>query len=190
MEQPSENVLVLYPGELFPEGSECAISIFLTGSIDTREDRKFDWAGKFIQALVEITDPTKGILQFQNLKFVIANSAIPPINPAANLMNPEFVNKTNWSLQMVQSCDAIFVNILKKSMEAYPLFWLGLCLAQGKTVIRCPEEAKNYSLIRLACQQFGVSLLPGRVASVLSVLQSLAVMIPKFQEATKYQLPE
>ena len=52
------------------------------------------------------------------------------------------------------------------------------------------KNRKNYSLIRLACQQFGVSLLPGRVASVLSVLQSLAVMIPKFQEATKYQLPE
>ena len=190
MEQVSDNILVIYPGEMFPEGTENSIKILLSGSIDTREDKKYDWASKFIEGLKSLTSPDKGLIQYQGLNFIIANSFVSPGNPAANIMNPEFQQKTNWMFQMIAGCDAIFINFLKKSTSAIPLFWFGYCCSSGKCVVRCPEEYINYGIVRMTCQNHSISLLPGRVGNVLSVLQALAVYTPKFQEVQKYQLPE
>lgn len=200
MKQLSENVIEIYPGEPIPEGSESAISILLLGSSDINGNAKYDWASKFCEALIEITDPQKGILQFQNLKFVIANGTIPPQNPVASIMNPEFCTKSEWIYQMIGTgpnspqgstgCDGIFVNFLKRSTASYPLFLFGLCATSGKLVARCDEQNVSYPFVFLTSKALNIPLLPGRVGSVLSVLQSFAIMIPKFQDATKYQLPE
>ena len=190
MQQVSNNIIVIYPGEIIPEGTENSIKLFLGGSIDTRDDRKFDWADKFIKGLTEITDPQKGLIQYQGLNFVIMNSFVVPKNPIPNVLNPEFMGKMDWIYSSMAASDCIFLNFLKKSTATLPMFLFGYCCASGKLVVRCPEEYINYSTVYSACRQHNVPLLPGKVGSVLSVLSQMMAFTPKFQEIMIYQLPE
>lgn len=191
MEQPKDNVIVLTPGDAIPEGTENSVKILLLGSIDTREDRKFDWAGKFIAGICDITDPEKGLIQYQGFNFTLINGTVPsPINGTPNLFNNDFITKTNWIYQMISECDAIFFNFLKNSVASIPLFWFGYCCSSGKMVVRCSEEYCNYPIVKLSCASKNIPLLPGKVGSVLNALNSIAAFTPKFQEIMKYQMPE
>lgn len=191
MEQVSDNILVLGPGDAIPEGTENSIKILLLGSIDTRDDHKFDWASSFIKGMIDITDPQKGLIQYQGFNFIIINSTItPPGGLVPNVMNNDFTMKMQWTFSMAAAADSIFLNFLKRSTAPLPLYWLGYTCGSGKLCVRCPEEYVNYSIVNLTCRQHGVALLPGKVGSVLSVLQSIAAFTPKFQEVLKYQLPE
>lgn len=199
----SENIIMLFPGESIPPDATEAISILLLGSSDATGNPKYDWPGNFARALAEITDPLKGILQFQGLKFVILNGATPAQNPEPGLMNQEFTDKTNWILSMINTppadvtnmdaqggCDAVFINFLRGGTAPYPLYYLGLCANSGKMCCRCSENSIYYPYVYLAAKQYGFPLLPSKVTSALSILQSLQLIIPKFQNIGKYQLPE
>lgn len=190
MEQVSDKILVIGPGEAIPEGTESAIKILLLGSIDTREDHKFDWADKFIKGMIDITDPQKGILQYQNYNFVIVNGTITIPNMTLNAMDQNFVMKMQWTYQTIASVDSIFINFLKKSTSQMPLYWLGVCSSTQKLTVRAPEEYINYGVVRLTCQINNIPLISSKTGSVLDALNNIAAFTPKFQELMKYQLPE
>ena len=192
MEQLSSNVIVLQMGDPIPPGTEDAIKILLVGSesIDDSSD-SFDWQGKFISGVLNITDPEKGLLMFKNKKYIIINCKyIPKMMPDAGMpQNAELLNKYNYILDMANMSDGIFCNILKKTQSPIPLFEFGLFTSSNKLVIRCPEEYQYSSLVKLICERSNVPLLPGK-SSVKDVMFSLFAYIPKFQEMQKYQLPE
>lgn len=190
MEQVSDNILVLVPGDEIPEGTENSIKILLLGSIDTREDKKFDWASKFIEGLQKIVDPKNGILQYQGFNYIIINGTITSPGAVPNIMNPEFTGKMQWLYSMLAATDCIFMNFLKNSTAPIPLYWLGYCCASGKLVCRCSEHYYMYGLVRFTCQVNNVPLLSGKCATVFDALNTLAAFTPKFQQINKYQLPE
>lgn len=189
----SDNVLILMPGEVPPAGSEDAIKLLLIGSVDARPDGKFDWGGRFIKGLVELTDPFKGILQYRGLRFVVFNSVVPGSNPDAppSPENPEFVTKFEWITQAMDECDIIFCNFLKNSKGRMPLYWFGNCVRSQKLVVRCPDQYIGYGLVQQACQHFGVPLMPGKVGSVLAIVQAMNTISDVFNlKQDKNQLPE
>lgn len=193
MAPASDNVLVLTPGEIPPPGTEDCIKLLLMGSIDARPDGKYDWGTRFINGLVENTDPVRGILQYRGLKFLVYNSVVPPQNPEAppSLENPEFVSKYEWMVQCMEDCDLIFCNFLKKSQNPLPLYWFGLAASTGKLVTRCPDQYFGYGLVSCSCKHFGSPLLPGKVGSVLAIIQAMNTISDVFNsKADRNQLPE
>lgn len=193
MNQVSANVMVLYPGEIPPPGCEDAIKLMLVGSVDARPDGKFDWGGKFINGLVDICDPVKGILQYRGLRFLVFNSVVPSSNPGAppTVDNEEFVGKTNWMIQSIGESDLIFCNFLKKSTNPFPLFWLGLMAQTGKLVVRCPDQYMGYGLVQVVCKNYNIPLMPGKVGSVLAIVQAMNTISDVFNlKQDKNQLPE
>lgn len=187
----SSNIMVLDPGEITPPGNEDAIKLTLIGSIDTRPDGKFNWAQKFINGLVELTDPLKGVLQYRGLRIIVANTFFPTNNPEASVMNPEFVSKINWTNQVLQDSDLIFCNFLKKSTASIPLFWFGLAAQSGKMVVRCPDQYINYGIVQITCQNMGIPLMPGKVGSVLAIVQAMDSISDVFKlKQDKNSLPE
>lgn len=193
MNQVSDNILVLYPGEIPPPGYEGAIKLLLIGSIDSRPDGKYDWGTRFINGLAENTDPLQGILQYRGLRFIVYNSVVPPQNPAnpPTLDNPEFVSKYEWMVQCMDDADLIFCNFLKKSQNPLPLYWFGLAAGTGKLVTRCPDQYFGYGLVSCSCKHFNSPLLPGKVGSVLVIIQAMNTISNVFNvKSDKNQLPE
>lgn len=193
MQQLSGNIIVLTPGELCPPGCEDAIKLVLLGSIDTRPDQKFDWAGKFCNGLVELTDPLKGVLQYRGVRFVVYNTTTPPANLQAppTVDNPEFVSKLNWMFQCLAECDLIFCNFLARSKEMMPMYWLAFCSQSQKMVVRCPDQYCNYGTVQVTCQNFNIPLMPGKVGSVMAIVQAMNSISDVFNlKKDKNILPE
>lgn len=191
MQPASDNVIILDPGEITPPGYEDAIKLTLIGSIDTRPDGKFDWARKFIQGLVELTDPLKGILQYRGLRFIIGNTFFPSNNPEPTIQNPEFISKIQWTNQLIHDSDIIFCNFLKRSQAPIPLFWFGMVAQSGKLVVRCPDEYMGYGLVQTICQCYNIPLMPGKVGSVLAIVQAMDSISDVFKsKQDKNTLPE
>lgn len=192
MNQVKNNLLVLGPGDQIPDGTEDALKIYLSGTVDLSGNEKFMWQEKFINGMSELVDQEKGLIMFKKYNYIIFNPYYVPQNPAPHIMNPEFTNLKMWETQCLEVADGIFCNFLKRSTSAIPLFEFGYTARSGKLVVRCPEEYQNYALVKFYCENFNIPLLPGKTGSILSVLQSLFAYCPKFQELgnSNLMLPE
>lgn len=203
MEQILDNLLVMRPFDapIPPEGAEGSFIIYLAGSQDVNAGQvnpngdpisKFDWQTNFIKACTEIFDRTsgKGLTPYNQFNYIIINPCYTPQNPTPNVMNPEYMEYKNWEASAMEASTGIFLNFLKRSTSPLPLFTLGYACQSGRLVCRCPETYQNYAMVRFYCQKYGVPLLPSKVSSVLSVLQSFFSFVDGFQQANKYALPE
>lgn len=192
MEQILPNLLVLGPLETPPDGTENTLRIFLAGSIDLSENQQFKWQDKFIKACSEIfnPDPKKGLAPFNTFNWILVNPYYVPKNPVPHIMNQEWSFYKDWELNAYEWCTGIFLNFLKRSTSPLPLFTLGYNSRSQKLVVRCPDEYYQSALVKLVTTKFAIPLLPGKIGSVLSVIQNFFSFVPAFQEVNKYQLPE
>lgn len=197
MKNISDNVIVLEMGEPIPPGSEDAIKILLVGSesIDGQtangQPGTYDWQSKFAQGVASIANPNDGLIMFKNAKYLIINSKyIPVITPDPMIPeNAELMNKYNWILDMSNTADIIFCNILKKTTSPIPLMEFGLFVPSQKLVMRCPETYPYFQLVKLICERSQVPLLQSK-STVKDALFSAYSFCKRFQELQKYQLPE
>lgn len=190
MQQLSENVLVLSPGDQLPPMSNDAIKIYLAGSQDLNPAGNNDWQMKIATGTVNLTEGPNAISVFKGRKWIFINpKAAPQMDPTPSLTNQEFVNKKTWEMDMANAADGIFLNFLKRSMSPLPLFEFGLFASSGKLIVRCPEEYFQYSQVSFTCQRMGITLLPTK-ANVKDVLWSMANMLPILQQNKAIQLPE
>lgn len=190
MQQLSENVLVLSPGDQLPPMSNDAIKIYLAGSQDLNLAGNNDWQMKMATATVALTEGTTAISVFKGHQWIFINPKMAPqMNPEISLANPEYVNKKNWEMDMANAADGIFLNFLKKSVSPLPLFEFGLFASSGKLIVRCPEGYYQYSQVALTCQRMGITLLPTK-ATVKDVLWAMANFLPALQQNKSVQLPE
>ena len=198
MEQILDNLLVMRPFDtpIPPEGAEDSFIIFLAGSQDVNAGQvngngdpvsRFDWATNFIKACTEIFDrsSSKGLMPYNQYNYIIINPCYTPQNPVPNVMNEEYINYKQWEMDAMDASTGIFVNFLKRSTSPLPLFTFGYACNSSKMVCRCPELYQHYALVRFMCQRLGIPLLPSKVSSVLSVLQSFFSFIPGFQQANE-----
>lgn len=192
MDQLLPNLLVLGPGENVPEGCEDSLKIFLAGSIDLSNNSEYKWQEKFINGMKQIvsTEPGKGISPFNKYNWILVNPYCSLKNPVPTIMNQEWTMYKNWELEAYNWCDGIFLNFLKKSTNPITLFTLGYICQSGKVVVRLPDEYFQSGLVRLITTKFGVPCIPGKVGNILNVIQNFFSFIPKFQEVTKFNLPE
>lgn len=191
MEQLSDNILVIGPMEQPPVGTENSFIIYLAGSQDISGNDKYKWQDKFIKACTEIFDKgEKGLAPFNQYNYILINPYYVPQNPYPNIMNEEYTAFKNWELEAMNLSTGIFLNFLKRSTSPIPLFTLGYACQSGKLVCRCPDEYFQSGLVRTVCTKYGIPFLPGRIGSVLSVIQNFFSFIEGFQSANKYQLPE
>lgn len=192
MEQLLPNLLVLGPLETPPEGTEDSLKIFLAGSIDLSDNTQYKWQDKFIKACTDIfnQEEGKGLAPFNMYNYILVNPYYVPKNPTPNIMNQEWMMYKNWELEAYNWCDGIFLNFLKRSISPFPLFTLGYTCQSQKLVVRCPDEYFNFSLVKMVTTKFGVPFLPGKIGSVLSVIQNFFSFVGSFQQVNKYQLPE
>ena len=189
MLQVTDKVLVLNPGDQIPAMTNDSIKLYLAGTMDFGSANN-DWQQKFIDGLVKLTDPLKGLLMYKNVSWIIFNPHVPPQNNIAmNLDNPEFVSIMQWRMQMMDVADVVFVNIMNKSTSPIPVLEFGSLLSSGKLVVRCGEMHQIYSQIRLYCEKYQVPLLTGKT-SVKDVLLAMGSYTQKFQELQSLQLPE
>lgn len=195
MEQVSENVFVYYPGD--PIGDEAAgtVKIALVGSSSYDPSGAFAWEQKFIDGVKYYADRSMnsktGLVMFKNLNYSILCGK--PANPMQNMMmsldNPEFTTKTTSNLDFCDAADGIIFNFLKKSTSPAPLVLFGNLLQTGKVICRCPNEYFAYPLVKIMCERYNVPLYPGKMVSVLLMLQGLFTL-PAFQQVQQFQLPE
>ncbi len=189
MLQINERILVLSPGDQIPQVSGDSIKLYLAGTTDFGSAEN-DWQGKFIDGLVKLSDPLKGLLLIKNVNWIIFNpKALPTNDMGPSLENPEFVNNIRWRLMAQDQADMIFLNILKKSVSPIPVLEFGSMVTSGKLVVRCSEEYQIYPQIRLYCEKFQVPLLTGKT-SVKDVILSGGNYIQKFRDLQQYNLPE
>ena len=197
MKNISDNVIVLEMGEPIPPGSDDAIKILLVGSesIDnpgtSDQPSTYDWQSKFAQGVASIANPKDGLIMFKNAKYLIINSKyIPVMTPDIMVPeNVELMNKYNWILDMANSSDIIFCNILKKTTSSIPLLEFGLFVSSQKLVMRCPETYPYFQIVKLICERSQVPLLQSK-STVKDALFSAYSFCKRFQDLQKYQLPE
>ena len=190
MQQLSENVLVLSPGDQFPPMSNDAIKIYLAGSQDLNPAGNNDWQTKIATGTVSLTEGPNAISVFKGRQWIFINPKMAPqMNPEASLANQEYVNKKTWEMDMANACDGIFLNFLQKSTSPLPLFEFGLFASSGKLIVRCPEGYYQYSQVAFTCQRMNITLLPTK-ANVKDVLWSMANLLPALQQNKAIQLPE
>lgn len=192
MEQISNNLLVLGPMELPPVGTEDSFIIYLAGSQDLSDNTKYKWQEKFIKACTEIfsKEEGKGLAPFNQYNYILINPYYVPSNPVPNIMNEEYTSFKNWELEAMNLSTGIFLNFLKRSTSPIPLFTLGYACQSGKLVCRCPDEYFQSGLVRTVCTKYGIPFLPGKIGSVLSVIQNFFSFVEGFQSVSKYQLSE
>lgn len=198
MKNISDNVIVLEMGEPIPPGSDDAIKILLVGSesIDNNpstsdQPSTYDWQSKFAQGVASIANPKDGLIMFKNAKYLIINSKYIPVMTPDIMMpeNVELMNKYNWILDMANSSDIIFCNILKKTTSSIPLMEFGLFVSSQKLVMRCPETYPYFQIVKLICERSQVPLLQSK-STVKDALFSAYSFCKRFQDLQKYQLPE
>lgn len=190
MQQLSDRVVVIYPGDEVPQLTGDAIKLYLGGTMDFASSAN-DWQSKFCQALVELTDPFKGLLMYKNTNWLIFNPhVLPRTSNPPDLQNPEFVQTMQWRMNGQDMADIIFLNILNKSVSQSPILEFGSNLQSKKLIVRCGEVHPMYSQIRLYCEKYNVPLLTGKT-SVKDVLLSAGGFLQKFQETqiTNQSLP-
>lgn len=186
----SEHVTVFYPGEQLPQITNDSVKIYLGGTIDFSGNPETDWQQAFIDGLVKLTDPLKGLLLIKNLNFIVFNPKVPLTNPAGpTLDNPEFISVMDWRLQMQGLSDIVFLNIMKNSVSPIPILEFGSLLDSGKLIVRASEGNQVYSHIRIYCEKHQVPLLTGKT-SVKDVLLAAGGYLEKFRDNAKYPLPE
>lgn len=189
MVQLTEKITVFYPGDQLPAMTNDCIKLYLGGTMDFGSANN-DWQQKFIDGLVKLTDPIKGLLMYKNISWIIFNPHVQPQNNLApNLDNPEFVSTMQWRMNMIDVADVVFINILNKSKSPIPVLEFGSLLTSGKMVVRCGEQHQIYSQIRLYCEKYNVPLLTGKT-TVKDVLLTMGSYTQKFQELQSLQLPE
>ena len=192
MLQVSEKIIVLNPGDQLPQITNNSVKIYLAGTQDF-SNAENDWQQKFINGLVPLTDPLKGLLMFKSTNFIIFNPHVPFESPAApNLDNPQFIQVMQWRMSMMDQADMVFLNLLNKSKSPVPVLEFGLLANTNKLVVRCGEEYMLYSQIRLYCEKYNIPLLTGKT-SVKDVMLAGGNYIQKVTDASgnpQTQLPE
>lgn len=180
----SDNVVMIEMGEPLPDFAGECTKILLAGSIDiggagteSGGVGSFDWITKFAQGVAALTDPINGMLMMRGQKYLLISTKYVPVNPSPTYDNPEFVNKTSWTLDMAAACDCIFINFLKRSTSQWPLFLFGLLSGSGKCVLRCPMEYYAYGLVRIISERQNIPLLPSGTSSVYSVISTMQAFI-------------
>ena len=149
-----------------------------------------DWQQKFIDNLVKLTDPYRGLLMIRGASWIIFNPHVPPAqNLEPSLENPEFVQTIQWRLQMMDISDFVFLNLMNKSVSPVPVLEFGSLLTSGKLVVRCGEKYQIYSQVRMYCEKYGVPLLTGKT-SVKDVILCAGNYIQRFRDLQQMQLPE
>lgn len=181
MIQLSDKITVLNPGDQVPQMAEGAIKLYLGGTMDFGSADN-DWQTKFCNAMVNLTDPLKGLLMYKNTNWIIFNPHVPFQSPAApNLDNPAFVQTMQWRMSSQDMADIVFLNIMNKSQSLSPILEFGSNLQSGKLIVRCGDQHVMYSQIRLYCEKYNVPLLTGKT-SVKDVLLSAGGFLQKFQD--------
>ena len=195
MEQVSENVVVYYPGDPVGDEATGTVKIALMGSSSYDPSGAHDWERKFIEGVKYYADrsmnSTTGLVMFKNLNYsIICGKAANPIqNPQMDPNNPEFITKMSSNLDFCDAADGIIFNFLKKSQSPTPLMLFGHLVRTGKMICKCPQEYFAYPLIKLMCERYQIPLYPGKMVSVLLMLQGLFTL-PSFQQVQQFNLPE
>ncbi len=189
MLQVNERIIVLNPGDQLPMMSGDSVKVYLGGTMDFSSANN-DWQQLWIDGLVKLSDPIKGLLLIKNVNWVIFNPHVLPQNPLApNLDNPEFVQTMQWRMQMMDQADMVFLNIMNKSVSPVPILEFGSLLTSGKLIVRCGEQHQIYSQIRLYCEKYQVPLLTGKT-SVKDIILAGGNFIQKFRDLQQTQIPD
>ena len=189
MQQINEKIIVLNPGDQMPQMTNNSVKIYLAGTQDFSNAAN-DWQQKFIEGLVPLTDPIKGLLMLKSTNFIIINPHVPFQSPAGpTLDNPQFVQVMQWRMSMMDQADMVFCNIMNMSKSPAPVLEFGVMVTSGKLVVRCGELHMNYPQIRLYCEKYNIPLLTGKT-SVKDVLLTGGNFIQKFRDLQQTQLPE
>lgn len=194
MEQVSENVIVYYPGDPIGEEATGSVKIALVGSSSYDPSNAFNWEQKFIEGVAYYADRSMnsktGLVMFKNLNYAILCGKPANLNnPNMDPNNQEFIVKTSSNLDFCDAADGIIFNFLKKSQSPFPPMLFGHLATSGKMICRCPSEYFAYPLVKLMCERYRVPLYPGKMVSVLLMLQGLFTL-PAFQQVQQFQLPE
>lgn len=187
MQQITDKLTVLNPGDQFPTMTTDCVKIFLAGTLA----QNVDWQSAFINGVAELTDPLKGILMFKNTNFMIINPNVPAqtgLEPGHELENPEFCQKIQWCMQMQDMADVVLINIMGKSKAMQPILDFGANFRTRKAIVRCGEAHPMYPYIRLYCEKYAVPLLNGS-ANVKDILLTMGSFVSKFQTQQPEQAP-
>lgn len=189
MQQLSNNILVLNVGDQLPEVTGDAVKIYLAGTQDMNPTNEH-WQDKVCQAMVSLTEGPGAISVFKAHKWIFINPLMPPqMNPMPSIDNPEFMQKMDWSYNMMSAADGIFMNFLKKSVSPLPLYEFGLTVNSGKLVVRCSQDYFQYGVISFFCNRCNVPLLPTS-SNVKDSIWAFFSILPGLQQNQKLQLPE
>jgi hypothetical protein len=191
MQQIANNILVLQPGDQMPPNTQDSIKIYLGGTVDFGSQEN-DWQGKFMQGMINLTDPYKGLIMFKNANIIFLNPKIyPTSNAAPALDNPEFVQQMQWRLQMQDMADVVFLNLLMKSKSYVPILEFGSLVQSNKLIVRASENYLLYPQIRLYCEKFNIPLLTGKT-TVKDVILTMGSFLPKIKDLNdpNNKLPE
>lgn len=195
MEQISENVIVYYPGDVIGEEATGSVKIALVGSSSYDPSGAYAWEQKFIEGVAYYADRSMnsktGLVMFKNLNYAIlcGKPANPLQNPEMSVDNPEFTAKTTSNFDFCDQADGIIFNFLKKSQAPAPLLLFGNYAQSQKMICRCPAEYYAYPMVKLMCERYQIPLYPGKMVSVLLMLQGLFTL-PAFQQVQQFNLPE
>lgn len=189
MQQLSEHVIVLSPGDQLPEINGDAIKLYLAGTEDLNP-ANVHWQDKFAQGMVALTEGPGAISVFKNKNWIILNPmSTPQMNPQPSPDNPEWVAKKDWECGMLNAADGIFFNISKKSQSPLVMFNFGMLINSGKMAVRCSQEYFQYGIVAYMCQRHNIPLLPVS-ANIKDAVWSLMSTCPGMQRNQAIQLPE
>ena len=190
MQQINENLLVLQPGDPYQEVYENFLKIYLSGSLDLGVGKPgLSWQEKFINGLSKMTLPhpnEPNIPDYSKFRFLVFNPLVP-VNGAPSIDNPEFVQKSQWELNMMGSADVIFCNFLRKSTNLSAISGFLLWAQSGKIVCRCPMDSMFYAQIKVISDTFQIPLV-GDTGSVISVMDTMFQVNQKFNQLLNYNL--
>lgn len=186
MQQISQNLYVVSPGDPWDGSLDGCIKIYLSGTVDL--GAQLGWQEKFINGLTKLTDPVNGDDRFKTKSFCIFNPKMPIQNPSPTLDNQEFCNKFRWECQMMGTADIVFCNFMKKSKAPSAIYGALLnAQQQGKLIIRCPLEYIGYPTIKLLTESYNIPLL-GDTGSVINVMDLAFQTCAKFKETNEFGL--
>lgn len=188
MQQINGNVVMISPGDAYDERFEDYLKIYLSGSLDLG-GKSTPWQQKFINGLSKLTvkHPNKPELpDYTGFKFLVFNPLVP-VNGEPSVDNPEFVQKLNWELEMMERSDVIFCNFLKKSVLISAISGYLLNAQTGKVICRCPIECNFYPQVKVLSDKYGIPLL-GNSGSLIDAMKTMFEFIPKFKELANFSL--